>query len=146
MFVTNEPKLTKGAQSKIDEYKAKIQEAINGDRVREPKLTGDEKKEIAELRARIEHLTPINQELLVLLETKDASLKHLERGGAMGMVIDNVADLDKLVGELVLLKPAIQLLSQAYNATDAEIAQANDKIKNISEAARQRELAQENAK
>lgn len=148
MFVTNDndPKLSQKAREEYDKLQAQLAELVASDRVREPKLTGDEKKEIAELQARITHLAPVSQKLLALLEEKDGRLKFLERGNAVGLVITNLADLDKLVGELVSLKPAIQLLSGAYNATSLESSQANEKIKTIKEKARAREIAQERSK
>jgi hypothetical protein len=81
------------------------------------------------------------QKLLDLINAKDARLKFLNRN-IHTMIIDG-GDVDALVAEYVLLAPAIQLLSEAHRSTSMENAIAESKIKDLKEAARQRELRQE---
>ena len=148
MFSINndETKLPKETQSAIEKLKAQAAELVAKALTREPKLTDDEKKEISGLEARIKYLAPRKQKLLELLDTKDARLIHLERGGALSMVIDNLDDLDALISEFVSLRPAILLLQDAFNSTGSEISQSDDKIRTIKEKAREREIRAERAK
>jgi hypothetical protein len=127
-------------------FNAEKQRILDAFRQREPRLTDPEKKEISELQARIEHLTPISQKLLVLLEEKDSRLRHLERGGAQGMVIANLDVLDAVIVELISLKPSIMLLQSAFSSTSQELSQADSRIRDIKEKARERELREERTK
>ena len=133
--------LSMKAREEYKKLQQKLQEIIAADKVREPKLTDEEKVEIAALEARIEKNRPINEKLLNMIKTKDARLKFLERNGQQ-LIIEG-GDVDAIVTERELLKPALILLEETYRSTMMENANAESNIRRIKEAARQRELRQE---
>jgi hypothetical protein len=146
MFATNEPKLTRAAQQEIDKLTQKLREVVDADKAREPKLTGDEKAEVATLEARIKYLNPRSQKLEKLIVEKEARQKYFD-WHLTDMVIDgNGEGLDNLVSEVSKLKPSIQLLAVALTAALNESSQADSKIKDIKDKARERELREERAK
>lgn len=133
--------LSKIAQEKINELKMKMQDIVDQDKQREPKLTPEEKAEIATAAALLEKNRPVNEKLLNLIQTKDARLKLLERD--QQKILIEGGDVDALVSELALLKPALQLLEETRRATMMECAIAENRIKKIKENARDREIREE---
>jgi len=133
--------LSKIAQEKINELKMKMQDIVDQDKQREPKLTPEEKAEIATAAALLEKNRPVNEKLLNLIQTKDARLELLERD--QQKILIEGGDVDALVSELALLKPALRLLEETRRATMMECAIAESKIRHIKEAARQREIREE---
>lgn len=133
--------LSKFAQEKINKMKMAIQEVVEQDKQREPKLTAEEKATIAKSEALIEKNRPVKEKLLNLIRTKDARLKFLERNGQQ-LIIEG-GDVDAIVTEWELLKPALLLLEETHRAASMESAVAESNIRHIKEAARVRELREE---
>lgn len=133
--------LSKIAREELNKLQAKIQEVITADKQREPKLTDDEKVEMASMEARIEKSRPIKERLLDLINSKETRLKFFEQN-IHTMIIEG-GDVDALVAEFELLKPAIQILSEAHRSTSMVISVAESKIQHLKEAARLREIRQE---
>jgi hypothetical protein len=133
--------LSKSAREEIGALAQKMEAIAAADQVREPKLTPEEKSEIATAAALLEKYRPVNEKLLNLIQTKDARLKFLELN-SQKIIIDG-DDVDALVSELALLKPALQLLEETRRATMMECAIAENKIKKIKENARVREIREE---
>lgn len=130
--------LSKKAKEVYNKLQQQMQEVIAADKVREPKLTEAEKANIVTWEARIEKNKPILARLLNMIETKDARLTYLERNGQQ--LITDGGDVDELVAERELLKPALQLLSETHRAVSMEITIDESNIQKTKEAARAREL------
>lgn len=134
--------LSKLAREKYEELQRKLEAIVTADAQREPKLTQAEKARIATLEARVAELRPVIQRLHAELEKRDARSLYLAQN-ARAMVIAG-DDIDKLVTERVLSKPAIQLLAQTSHDVQLESGMAEMEINQIKENARARELEAEN--
>lgn len=134
--------LSKLAREKYEELQRKLEAIVTADAQREPKLTQAEKARIATLEARVAELRPVIQRLHAELEKRDARSLYLAQN-ARAMVIAG-DDIDKLVTERVLSKPAIQLLAQTSHDVQLESGMAEMEINQIKTEARARELEAEN--
>lgn len=131
-------KLSKRAREEYNKLSQKLQDIVIADKQREPKLTEGERSEVAALEARIEQLRPAIQKIMDLLRAKEERLAGLEKG-----ILDKIIEgtkVDALVSELVILRPAIPLLSKALRAAHFEVSVAEQRINKIKKEAREREL------
>lgn len=131
-------KLSKRAREEYNKLSQKLQDIVIADKQREPKLTEGERSEVAALEARIEQLRPAIQKIMDLLRAKEERLAGLEKG-ILDKIIEGT-EVDALVSELVILRPAIPLLSEAQRAAHFEVSVAEQRINKIKKEAREREL------
>jgi len=133
--------LSKSAREEYDKLTQRLQRVVAEDKVREPKLTDEEKTELAAQEACIKKYIPVIQKFENLINTKTERLKFLEWNGQI-MVLEG-ADVDALVTESILLKPALDYLEGAIRMAYLESNNTKSRIDKIKEAARKRELQEE---
>ncbi len=133
--------LSKKAREEYEKLAQKLNEIVSADRQREPKLTPQEVNEIATCQERIERMRPVTERLKDLIRSKEERLTVLERDNIQ-MIIDG-SDPDALVAEQALLKPALNLLSDAFRVAATEGSMSEARIAQIKDLARTREIAQE---
>lgn len=136
--------LSKSAKEEYDKLTQRLQRVVAEDKVREPKLTDEEKTELAAQEACIKKYIPVIQKFEDLINTKTERLNLLERNGQT-MVLEG-ADVDALVAETILLKPALEYLEGAIRMASLESNNAKSRIDKIKESARKRELLEEGIK
>lgn len=134
-------KLTKKARTEIENLQSSLRAVVERDRTREPKLTEFEKAQVAERKAIIDAALSRLPRLEGALPPLEARLKDLSFNAAE-MVAKGGDPLD-IAHEYLVLKQAVSILEGALNLTYSEKSQAEHGINAIKDAARNRELIQE---